>query len=225
MIYQLFNKTENNTSFQLFEESQLADPDREFIPSEYPFEHLPEFCKELSTPLKYIKGKKGSAEFKMFNPESRRFYFGNPLFIIDGILTKDPVFLSSLNFQELDRIQLYYDNQRLSNYFGFAGFSGVVILSSKEGKLLIPEDSATQTFSVQGLQPLLNHEPQLPTDLEIPILRPQLLWDPDLSTDSKGELELSFQQSDDIGTFQIEVMVQSENGRRGIGRLNYKVSD
>jgi hypothetical protein len=175
--------------------------------------------------LKYIKGKNGSGEYKMFNPESRRFYFGNPLFIIDGILTKDPVFLSSLNFQELDRIQLYYDNQRLSNYFGFAGFSGVVILSSKEGKLLIPEDSATQTFSVQGLQPLLNHEPQLPTDLEIPILRPQLLWDPDLSTDSKGELELSFQQSDDIGTFQIEVMVQSENGRRGIGRLNYKVSD
>ena len=224
LIYQLFNKTESTSNFQVVEQQQQAAPDREFKGSDYPFATLPEFCKELSTPLKFMNSKKRTTEFKMFNPESRNFYFGNPLFIIDGRLTKDIEYLSTLDFQEVKTIKLYYDNQRLSNLFGFAGFSGVVIIESKEGLLQVPNDNTTQLFELQGLQYMLNREQNFPNTMEEPVFRPQLLWEPALTTDTDGELGLTFQQSDDISTFQIEVVVQSEDGRRGIGRKQYKVS-
>ena len=224
LIYQLFNKTENFASFQSIEEPSLIEADREFNSSDYPFETLMQFCKEISTPFKYIKQKKTAGEFKMFNPESRNFYFGNPLFIIDGVLTKDMEFLTSIDFQSLDEIKLYYDNQKLSNQFGFAGFSGVVIIKSKEGMLEVPVASTTQVFQLQGLQPVLEPNFQFSNDSKDPLFKPQLFWEPNLTTDNNGKASLSFQQSDDISIFQVEIFAQDQQGRRGVARVVYSVT-
>jgi len=223
LIYQLYNRVESVYSYEIQEMPKMAAPDRSFKATDYPFENIPSFCKALSTPLKYLKEKKGDFEFRMFNPESRNFYFGIPLFIIDGQMTKDVAFLSTLDFQSIDEISLYYDNLRLSNNFGFAGFSGVVIITSKDGGLEVPVAQSTQVFQVNGMQPKIvetandNHE--------APILKPQLVWEPTLNTNSNGHLEYSYQQSDDISQFQIEVVVQAKDGRRGYGRLAYRIVD
>ena len=219
IIYQLFNKVEGGHSHETPKMEETAAPDRSFNASEYPFETIPAFCKELSTPLKFVKAKKGKAEFRMFNPESRTFYFGSPLFIVDGQMTKDIDYLSTLDFQKIDQINLYYDNQRLSNNFGFAGFSGVVIITSKDQSLKVPITPSTQSFKVSGLQPNIVNNQQVSS--EEPIFKPQLLWEPALDTDSNGHLELSYLQSDDISQFKIEIVVQSPDGRRGYGKLEY----
>ncbi len=224
LIYQLYNKVEGAHTYETPNIVEMTAPDRIFKATDYPFESIPSFCKELSTPLKFLKERKGAFEFKMFNPESRNFYFGTPLFIIDGQMTKDVKYLSTLDFQSIDEISLYYDNQRLSHNFGFAGFSGVVIISSKEGKAGVPIDPSTQVFQLNGLQSNIV-DLQEDWTVEEPVLKPQLVWEPALSTNSRGHLEYSYQQSDDISQFQIEVVVQSEDGRRGFGRLEYRVTD
>jgi len=226
LIYQLFNKVEGTYRYEIPEPDRVSAPDREFQASDYPFENLPSFCKELSTPLKYEKDHKGGFNFRMFNPESRNFFFGTPLFIVDGQMTKDVTYLSSLDFQKIERISLYYDNQGLANNFGFAGFSGVVMIYSKEQNLKVPQSPTTQVFQINGLQPsiILDSEPLDSQDKE-PLFKPQLLWNPSLDTNADGQLEISFQQSDDISEFQIEVVVQSEDGRRGHGRLEYRTID
>jgi hypothetical protein len=224
LIYQLYNKVESAHTYETPKMAEMTTPDRTFKATNYPFKSIPSFCKELSTPLKFLKERKGAFEFKMFNPESRKFYFGTPLFIIDGRMTKDVKYLSTLDFQSIDQISLFYDNQRLSNNFGFAGFSGVVIITSKEGNAKVPVDPSTQVFQLNGLQLNIVASRENWT-AEEPVLKPQLVWEPALDTNSRGHLEYSYQQSDDISQYQIEVVVQSEDGRRGIGRLGYRVID
>jgi hypothetical protein len=224
LIYQLYNKVEGVNNYQIPKAFEVAIPDREFKAANYPFEDLPRFCKEISTPLKYDKDKEGGFEFKMINPESKRFYFGNPLFIVDGQMTKDATFLAKVDFQEIDKINLYYDNQRLSDNFGFAGFSGVVIISSKEGSLKVPQVPLTQEFQVSGLQLLISNSTEdMDAHPEEPIFKPQLLWKPTLQTNFDGHLELTYRQSDDISKFKIEVVAQTKDGRRGNTHLIYRV--
>lgn len=224
LIYQLYNKVEGVKKYETPEANEVATPDREFRAADFPFEDLPRFCKEISTPLKYDKDKQGGFEFKMFNPESRKFYFGNPLFIVDGQITKDAAIIAALDFQQLDIINLYYDNLLLSDNFGFAGFSGVVIINSKDGSLKVPQASSTQVFQVSGLQPLISNSAEnMDAHPGEPIFKPQLLWERTLQTNSDGHLELSYRQSDDISLFQIEVVGQAKDGRRGHGMLEYRI--
>ena len=101
----------------------------------------------------------------------------------------------------------------------------MVVIESKEGLLQVPDDNTTQFFELQGLQHPLSPEKGFSSNMEDPVFRPQLLWEPDLTTDTNGELDLTFQQSDDISTFQIEVVVQSEDGRRGVASIQYPVAE
>ena len=224
LIYQLFSRTESKMTSQGLSSSKTMVANRVFKASEYPFTDLPQFCKEVSTPLKFakIKGKGGGFEFKMYNPESRKFYFGNPLFIVDGHMTKDFDYLSTLDFQRIDSIRLYYDNVRLSNDFGFAGFSGVVIVSSIDGTLAPPTDPFTQIFTVEGLQSVNSWE-QAPLQSDVPSFRPQLFWSPAVQTDANGSAEIFYRQSDDRSHFQITVVAQSVDGKRGQAVQQYQV--
>lgn len=220
-IYQLFNRTELSYQFTTPDAISYIEPDREYHTPSYPFQDLPAFCKGLSTQLKYVKNKQDGYQFKMFNPESRNFFFGTPLFIVDGQLTKDVEYLTALDFTALEKIMLYYDNLRLSNNFGFAGFGGVVVLVSKDGELKVPESSSTQEFRINGLQAVPSLLESVDEDPRMPMFKPQLLWKPALVTDSVGGVEISFQQSDDISRFQIEVVAQSEDGRYGYEKYEY----
>ena len=100
----------------------------------------------------------------------------------------------------------------------------MVIITSNEGSLEVPIDPSTQIFQVHGLQlPLVEIETEW--NLEEPVLKPQLVWEPSLDTNSDGQLEISYRQSDDVSQFQIEVVAQSKDGRRGYGRMVYQIVD
>ena len=221
-IYQLFGTTESVYNYSTPESQDQVVPDQVYQTENYPFPDLPTFCKSLSTQLKYMKDKNiGRQVFKIFDPESRNFYFGTPLFIVDGQITKDVSYLESLDFSVLDRIEMYYDSQRLNDYFGFAGFSGVVVITSKLGNLMVPERKLTQEFTVAGLQPEVIISDISQSNPAEPDFRPLLLWRPALETDNQGKIELSYYQSDDISRFRIEIIAQGEDGSYGYGKLEY----
>ncbi|GJM29410.1 MAG: hypothetical protein DHS20C17_20450 [Cyclobacteriaceae bacterium] len=221
LVYQLYNTLEMTMQFSIPNLAETLKPDRRIKATDYPFENLIDFCNEISTPLKFVTEKSAGSSFKMFNPESRNFYFGSPLFIVDQQLTRDVDYLSSLEFQKLDSISLYYSNQNLSNYFGFAGFSGVVVITSKSGNLKVPRDLLTQQFNIGGLQPeMVEDKPHRPP--QVPLFQPRLLWEPSLNTNQQGRAAFSFTQSDDISVYQIEVVAQSAAGLRGYRKLEYQ---
>ncbi len=222
LIYQLFNQIEGASQVEERPQTFMTPADQTIDASSYPFENLGDFCREVVTQLKYVKGKKRHWYFRIFNPETRDMMIGTPLFIVDGQMTKDFDFLSQIDFQKLLEIKLFYFNETISDQFGFVGFSGVVVLNSKEGKLKVPNAFQVQEFQVFGLQLPLSANISTAVDLHHPSLLPQLYWKSNLTID-KEEAVVSYAQSDDKSDFLVEVFFQGDDGRIGHQKLVYSV--
>ncbi|MDX1939486.1 MAG: alpha-2-macroglobulin family protein, partial [Saprospiraceae bacterium] len=126
-----------------------------------------------------------------------------------------------------EQLAVYYNFDKLFENFSVIGSNGVVYITTKSS-ILIPEEEENNIFKINGLQypaafPEF-HPNQVGKDLHQPFFRPQLYWNPKVETDDKGQAALTFFQSDDISTFRIEVVAQSEDGSIGIGRKEYVVS-
>ncbi len=222
LIYQLFNRVEPGPIKTSSPHLVTPIPDFRFEADNYPFTDLQTFSREVVSPLKFIREKRGTGYFQMFDPDSRSMAFGTPLFIIDGQLTKHQKTLTSLDFQKLREIKLYSRTTTISEYFGFAGFSGVVEIVSKEGLMKIDSSYLLKSFQIDGLQPVSEYSsPNLPMDQ--PYLVPLIYWNPKISTTLELGQTVGFRHSDDRGEFKIEVVAQSEDGRRGYGIILYQV--
>lgn len=225
-IYQAFSTTEMPlapVSPPLH--SRQFSPDRTIVLSDYEnFATIPAMFVELSTPLKF-KEEKGKLIAQMFNPSVRSFYLGPPIFIVDGQITRNSQFIASLDITSLEKIELFYDQKKLKSQFGALGLNGVAILTTSAANLELPPADARTIFSISGFQPTATFPIFSATTVpsETPLLRPQLLWEPSLSTNANGAATLRFSQSDDTSTFQVTVVAQSADGRRGYATYTYEV--
>lgn len=214
-IYTLYAKVETplNFVFTSNTDTSTLKPDRSIRINDYKFfPTLPLFLKEVPTTLKYRKTKGKQYTFKMFNPGFRRreFYTGNPLFIVDGQIIKDQQFIATLDMREIEKLDLFFNEGSLQQYFGEIGKSGVVFISSHSGRIKLPENN---TINISGL----SYPPTYPIAIEspkseVPIFRPLLYWHPQLQTNSLGECDFAFIQSHDKGKFMIEVVAQTADG-------------
>ena len=231
-IFQLYNSFEYVLEPEIPPfDIQLPQPDNSFLVQDYErFASVPEFFKEVSTTLKFRQDKKGRYITKMFNPaqNSRQFYPGKPLFIIDGKLTRDANFVAQMDLATLERVDLFFNFEKLRQQFGALGINGVVMITTNLPDPPIPASEEADIFLINGLQSNPNF-PGLQAQKKVisphaPFLQPQLYWNPTVQTNERGELEITFLQSDDISTFCIEVVAQGQNGVYGYGRLDYQVA-
>lgn len=230
-IFQLYNTFEYElepaiTAF----ESQSFEPDNSFQIQNYErFASIPVFFKEVVTPLKFRKDTSGRFIAKMFNPaaDSRNYYPGKPIFIVDGKLTRDADFIAALDITQIERVDLFYNFEKLRQRFNVLGIHGVVVIETNQPDLRVPTKEEEDIFLIHGLQAQVPfpglHQKEKAIEAHSPFLQPQLYWNPNLQTDTNGEVELEFMQSDDLSTFKIEVMVQGQNGAWGYGALTYRV--
>lgn len=229
-IFQFYNTLETNLLFEEINQKPAAlMPDRTLRMAEYEsFEDMATFFKEVLTSLSFKLDKKQNRYVaRMYNPGTQDHYKGTPLFIIDGKITRDADFVARLKMNQLAQIDLYYIFSKINPNFKIIGNSGVVNIQSKTG-ISIPEAEAKGVFNIIGMQvpapfPLF---PQASTEqsLHSPFFRPQLYWNPSLETDNQGNARFDFTQSDDLSTFRIQVIAQSEDGRIGIATQFYAIS-
>ncbi len=231
LIYQLYNTVEAPLEIETPNNiEQEPKPDRFFHVNDYEkFPDLPTFFKEISTPLKFRReNKRSSLTAIMFNPNIRKFYSAKPLFIIDGQLTRKPNVVTSLNIEDIEDIALYFDEDNLKTQFGLMGIGGVVIITTKYKKMNDLERRNPNELVVSGLQPIASL-PKITTidrqekDQKLPEFRPQIFWKGNLTTDPQGKAEIEYYQSNDIGQFKIEVVVQGKNGEIGWASYVYDV--
>ena len=132
--------------------------------------------------------------------------------------------VTSLNIEDIEDIALYFDDDNLKTQFGLMGIGGVVTITTKDNKMKELERRNPNEFAVSGLQPNASLPEIVPAkrqenDQNRPDFRPQIYWRGNLTTDPQGKAEIEYYQSNDIGQFKIEVVVQSENGE--IGWVSY----
>lgn len=228
-IVQLFKTSEDLILENVVAEKiKTLSPDRQFILSTYEhFDSMYDLCKEVSTPLKFRKNKDGSIYAKMFNPARgvRKFYTANPIFIIDGKVTRDPEFVNQIDMYQVEKIDLYFEKEKLERLFGPMGQGGVVFIKTLIPNIQIPSAEENTIFLINGFYPKAHNNPSnanLPL-VNMPIFQPSQYWIGDQTTNEQGKTGFSFLQTDDLGAFEIEVVAQDAAGNIGVLKRIYFV--
>jgi len=194
------------------------------------FEIMAEFAKNLMMPLRF-NGKRGERTAQVINPKSQKkanYYLnGDPLFIIDGKLTRNADFVGNLPQTEVLDLGIIFDSRKLREQFNVMGNSGVVVINTAGRAETLPEADERNIFTVNGLQQDVNYPVGYNISAEIkdkPIFDPQLYWNPTVMTDGQGKARISYVQSNDRSTYRIVVVARTSDGRTGIGYVDFDSS-
>jgi hypothetical protein len=190
------------------------------------FPNMQDVIKEIVPFLEHRKkGDASNVRLLIKQKDKYRKSLGTPLFIIDGVLTKDKDFFLSLAPADVINIKIINNLNKL-NQLGTIGKNGIVLVQTKkplETKLI--ENRAT--VDVIGLSNAVSFvSPSYPKPkLErIPDLRSTLHWNPDLSTNSQGNSMISFFTSDDIGLMKVIVRGITNQGEMFKAETSFNVT-
>ncbi|MBY0435171.1 MAG: hypothetical protein K2U26_13770, partial [Cyclobacteriaceae bacterium] len=139
---------------------------------------------------------------------------GDPLYIIDGIMTKNTDFFLSLAPADILTIKIVKDVNKLRR-FGAMGRNGMVLVQTKKLDLKKLRESST-TLPVYGLsKPVEFKAPDYSTNsrTRVPDFRSTLFWSPMVKVDASGSVSFSFFSSDDAGPVVISVCGMTADGR------------
>ena len=230
-IFQMFTTFESNLESKIPKTPQMKEiPGVEYRIKDYKrFKNLAVFFKEILAPLKFKQLKDGTYTAKMYNPKSKTFkveYDGIPLFVIDGKMTKDGNFVANLDIDKIETVRLISNPKVLRSQFNILGADGVTFIKTSYENLEIPANDADDIFNINGILAPADFpafDAKTVANNRQPFFRPQLYWNPNVVTDPNGRAEINFMQSDAIGTFLIEVVVQTEDGKLGTIQKKYQV--
>jgi len=212
--YTDFHKTKSkiNESYSFFNASanldSLADAQRMEAPKVpilevdnsinvddfYLFPTMSQFVTEVVRQLRVGQQKgKPLVRMKYLEPNIAT---GDPLYIIDGIATKNTDFFLSLNPKELQTISVIKLPRKLSR-FGLMAKNGIVIVNSKLRNI---REKLNPKNMILGLNrpsdfPVLDEEWALRSSN--PEFRSTVYWNPSINTDENGQASIEFYTSDD----------------------------
>jgi hypothetical protein len=147
--------------------------------------------------------------------KSLKVFRDDPLYIIDGVMSKNTAFFLSLKPEELLFIKILNNPNKLMQ-LGKLGENAVIFVESKKGNLsaMISDENL---FPIVGLTrpkefTQFNYSQ---SDLlkRIPDLRSTLYWKPVLEVNKSGKTEIEFFASDDTGPMKILVSGFTKDGR------------
>ncbi len=222
-IYQLFGAVET----ALPETAPDAMPaavefDRSFQVQDYErFPDLFTFFREVAWMVRFTPGKTGYTA-NMYDFTRKQYFESPPLFLVDGKATSDAAFVGQLKPADVAAIDLLYDTKRLRRNFPGLRAGGVVRIVTLRGNREVPPETEAGITALPGVQPPVIFPPAAPAE-GLPRLGPLVHWQPAWATDEQGAGLLAFRQNDGPGRFCVEVVLQSEDGRRGTGRFCYSV--
>ena len=226
-IYQLYGALENVApEKKIPPPTNRLEPDWLFRLDEYEsFESIPAFFKEVLAPLKFRNSRKKGFHARMFDPTQpvRKFYEGDPVFIIDDQMTTDPKYIADIDIAKVEQVDLYFVFNKLRTQFGPLGYNGVVVIHSRNKDLEVPNSNQKSELVFYGFQAPLNYPITFSVSTDMPWLSPNVYWSPTLETNSKGELEVEIPNGSDASTFLIDLVAQDRNGNMGRAQKTYEV--
>jgi hypothetical protein len=190
------------------------------------FVTMDEVIREFVENVK-VRQQSGKTIFRVRNALFNLFFEDDPLLLIDGV----PVFhgakimaLNPLNIEKIDVVSHRY-------YLGPSITDGIVSFRSYDGDLggyqLDPNAVVVQYNGLQQHREFYTpvYETAARTQSPLPDLRNQLLWRPDIITDSTGKRGVSIYTSDLTGTFAIVVQGIAADGSVGYSVKTFTVTN
>lgn len=207
-IYQLFATVETEIDATVAREiPREVRPNRDFNVQDYKaFPDMFTFFKEVAGELK-VRLKKENYSARLYNAPNQRYFGENPLYIIDGRLTRDDNYVMSLPPSEIRYLAFYYVGSDLRRNFPALGNNGVVRIETIRGAEKFPAADADDSFIVKGLQPKASFPLRDATESDVPAISPVLLWET-----GKGDVTFDLPATDDVGKYRVVVVARSADG-------------
>ncbi|MBI1768548.1 MAG: hypothetical protein HYR67_09250 [Bacteroidetes bacterium] len=178
------------------------------------FPNMKELIKEVIPFLEFRQTKKDSTmRLRLNQPDGYIRSKSEPLFVIDGILTKNKSFFMKLKPVDILKVKIINNLNKLTQ-FGALGKNGIVLVETKRGQAYKASESTT-TLKITGMnQPLDYYIPDYSkfSHPRVPDLRPTLFWTPTVRFNSSGKASVSFYTSDDVGSFVVRIKGIAKNG-------------
>lgn len=175
------------------------------------FPTMGELIKEVIPSVFYRKNKT-KERVRVQVPEPMKINY-DPLYIIDGIATKNTAFFLSLKPIDLIKIEIVKDPKKLIP-LGLLGKNGIVIVQTKNGNAREPLNDSAKL--IEGLNESINFKEVIHTDkqnLNLPDFRSTIYWNPTIKIDSSGKTKVEFNCSDDIGELTIRIDGLTNTGK------------
>ena len=177
------------------------------------FEDLATMFTEVMSPLRIKKSKDQTYTAAIFNRDavSRGYYAGQPIFIIDGLVTKDANFVNSLDLNMVEEVKIISDLKTLKKDYGAIGYNGLVYIETEMPEIRLPDREMDNIIKLRGLQSIEISDSSSQLDNSTPIFKSNIYWAHWKSTSSEI-LDFEFEHSDDLGDFVIELVAQTKDG-------------
>jgi hypothetical protein len=141
---------------------------------------------------------------------------GNPLFVINGVETRQVEDIAYLNVTDIEEIMLFRDAS--ASIFGMNGGNGVIAFTLKEGYLTNNKQSSSMVqVTPLGFQRLIDfYVPRYDVDSILRNthrdLRTTIFWEPELQPDSTGRVNVRFFAADNPNNYTVELEGMGHNG-------------
>jgi len=195
-------------------EDELGQIDYEVNVEKYVvFPTMEDLLREVIPFVQFRKrGMNQGVRMMMAYPTGNRASKSNPLFVVDGVMSRDVDFFMSLKPKDIAIVKLANNPNRLAQ-LGKIGENGVVLIESKKGTLGDSLRAATN-IPITGLNPVAKFKSTLQASgsQRVPDLRSTLLWEPRTKTEGTIKTEVSFATSDDVGPINIVVQGLTSDG-------------
>jgi len=194
------------------------------------FRILAKFFEEVSTPLKLEKVA-GKYTAQLANPQYRgqsRLYFnGTPLFIVDGIVTTDLDFVANLDFNSINTVELFSSPSTLRDYYSMMGKSGIVKISTSIPNLSIPNSSARGIVELHGLQVKrdVSVNENYIQNRRYPVFGSTLESSANVPVGADGTISIVPPITNEKGSFLITALYRSQEGKVSVGHHTYTSDD
>jgi len=163
---------------------------------------------------------------KKGNVESVRMFFvyknttkiskGDPLYIIDGLMSMSTPYFLSLKPDDILFIKILNNPNKLSQ-LGKLGANGVIFVESKKGNLA-PASMVKNLFPIVGLNRNVDFSQNqsysnTAAPARVPYLHSTVFWTPSLKINSSTPISINFSTSDDIGPMKVIVRGVTKDGQ------------
>jgi hypothetical protein len=184
------------------------------------FPTMSELIREVVRSVEHRKIK-GKDVIRVYTTQKRPSNFSQPLFIINGVLTKNTNVFLGLNPEEILTLKIIKDSNKLTR-FGSLGENGVIIVDTRNSNP-IDESMKTNTFTFSGLADTVSVRPLRKQVINFPDLRACLYWNPRVTIDAKGKVSFNFLTSDKLGNYLVQIQGLTNDGRLFLHEKSFTV--
>ncbi len=175
------------------------------------FPTMGELIKEV-VPSVFYRKNKTKERVRVQVPEPMKINY-DPLYVIDGIATKNTAFFLSLKPIDLIKIEIVKDPKKLIP-LGLLGKNGIVIVQTKNRNAREPLNDPAKL--IEGLNESIDFKEAIHADkqnLNLPDFRSTIYWNPTIKIDASGKTIVEFYCSDDLGELSIRIDGLTNTGK------------